>query len=113
MSDHASVAIYWDFENIHAAVLEQEEGGGAYRRSVEAGLAQQPVVEVDAIVDYAASFGRIVINRAYGNWHSLHAYQEQLLTQSMELVQMFPASRLKNGADIRLSLDVLDDLGDC
>ena len=110
MADHDGVAVYWDFENIHAAVLEQEQGPGAYRRSVEAGRAQEPVVEIDAVVDYAASFGRVVINRAYGNWHAMHEYREQLLAQSIELVQLFPVSRLKNGADIRLSLDVLDDL---
>lgn len=102
------VAIYWDFENIHASLIENEQGEGAYRRSWY--RPQEAVVQFAPIVNHAASFGDIVLNRAYGNWQWLGRYREALLEQSIDLVQLFPrGAHAKNGADIRLALDALDD----
>ncbi len=37
-------------------------------------------------------------------------YQKQLVDRAIDLTQMFPTSGSKNGADIRLSIDVVEDL---
>jgi hypothetical protein len=102
------VAIYWDFENVHASVLDDIEGDGAYRH--KAWRPQDAIVEIDPVVDFAAGFGPVVINRAYANWQWLGKYRSALQGQAIDLVQMFPLSGSKNGADIRLALDVIEDL---
>jgi len=103
-----NVAIYWDFENLHASLVDEREGEGAYGR---AWYRPQPaLVEVRPVLDYAASIGRIVVNRAYANWQHLAKYRTELLENAVDLVQMFPLVGSKNGADIRLAIDVVEDL---
>jgi hypothetical protein len=67
MADSDSgVAVYWDFENVHACLMDELKGKGAYHDS---GFQQQePLVSIDPVVEYAATFGRIVVYRAYCNW---------------------------------------------
>lgn len=104
-----AVAIYWDFENVHAALIERQDGEGAYRGSGYF-KPQRVVLEVDKIMDYVFSLGDVFINRAYANWQWLSKYSHDLLDYSVDLVQLFPRGRFsKNGADIRLALDVLED----
>ena len=69
-------------------------------------------VSVAAVLEYAASFGTVAISRAYADWSSpVNArYRTDLVEASVDLVQMFPLSGSKNGADIRLAIDVIDDL---
>lgn len=110
MSGRSSVAIYWDFENIHAALCEAKEPG-AYARPDNRFKLQEPLVDVQAIVDAAAAFGPIAIDRAYCNWQFFGRYRESLLKNAMELVQLFPpGGTAKNGADIRLCLDAMEDM---
>ena len=105
-----AVALYWDFENLHAALVEQRAGEGAYAKPDTRFRVQEPLVDVQAIVDLAASLGPIAINRAYANWQYLGRYRDALLQGAIDLVQMFPpGAAAKNGADIRLGLDALDD----
>jgi len=107
-----AVALYWDFENLHAALVEARLGEGAYAKPDARFKVQEPLVEVQAIVDLAASFGPLAINRAYCNWQYFGRYRDALLQTSIELIQMFPpGASAKNGADIRLCLDALEDVG--
>jgi len=108
MSESPRVAVYWDFENVHASLLDELRGDGAYRRSFFA--PQETIVDLEPVLDFAAAFGSIAVNRAYGNWQWFGKYRGALQAQAIDLVQMFPLSGLKNGADIRLALDVLEDL---
>ena len=62
-----SVALYWDFENLHASLCEEKEPG-VYGRPDNRFKPQEPLVDVQAVVELAASFGPIAINRAYCNW---------------------------------------------
>jgi NYN domain/OST-HTH/LOTUS domain len=104
----ASVAIYWDFENLHACVLDELRGDGTYRGGRF--KPQEPVVDIDPVVEYAATLGRIVLHRAYGNWQYFGRYRDELQAHAVDLVQLFPLAGSKNGADIRLALDVAEDL---
>jgi hypothetical protein len=70
-------------------------------------------VDVGAILDYATSFGSVVISRAFADWSSPanSKYSRQLVDRAVDLTQMFPtAAYQKNGADIRLSVDVVEDM---
>lgn len=105
-----TVALYWDFENIHAGLCEQKEPG-AYARGDFRFKPQEPLVNVQAVVDLAASFGPIAINRAYCNWQFFGRYRDQLLQNAVELIQLFPpGGAAKNGADIKLCLDATEDI---
>lgn len=107
-----SVALYWDFENLHAGILESKYGDGAYAKQDNRFKPQEPLVDVQALVELAASFGPVAINRAYGNWQYFGRYRDALLQNAVELIQLFPpGASAKNGADIKLCLDATEDIG--
>lgn len=123
-TDAPRVAVYIDFDNIVISRYNQLFGRGAFssdnarnaapasaRDGVEQRLSDARV-DVGAILDYASSFGSVVISRAYADW-SLPvnaAYQRQLIDRAVDLVQLFNTAGTKNGADIRLAVDVVEDL---
>ncbi len=110
--DGRSVAMYWDFENLHAGVLEARCGEGSYAKQDHRFKPQDPVVDVQALVELGASFGPIAINRAYGNWQYFGRYRDAVLQNAVELIQLFPpGASAKNGADIKLCLDATEDIG--
>lgn len=106
----ANVAIYWDFENIHASLATLQLGKDWYRDNR---FEKQPkLVEIAPIMEYAASLGNININRAYANWTQFVGYGADLQTHAIDLIQLYPrGSHGKNGADIRLATDVIEDIG--
>lgn len=107
--DAPKVAIYWDFENVHATLLNQQSGDTAYKSSRN--NPQIPIVNLDAILDYAATFGDVIINRAYGNWQWFEQYRNVLMAGGVDLIQMFPRGQnMKNSADIRLAIDAMADV---
>jgi hypothetical protein len=113
------VAVYIDFDNIIISRYSQVHP--TFKRDQLRNFTDDPTmkarledatVDIGAILDYASSFGTIVISRAYADW-SLPvnaAYQRQLISRAVDLTQMFPTSATKNGADIRLAVDVVEDL---
>jgi uncharacterized protein (TIGR00288 family) len=104
-----NVAIYWDFENLQASLVEKKGGSGAYGRTKY--QAQEALIDIESIMDYAATFGVVSINRAYCNWQWYGKYREQLLHNGLELIQLFhPGASGKNGGDIKLCLDCTEDL---
>lgn len=108
-SDQSTVALYWDFENIHASVLDRRKGVGAYKQTRFTN--QEPVIDVEALMEFIASLGSVAINRAYGNWQWFSRYREVLLHNAVELIQLFPpGASAKNGADIKLCLDATEDI---
>lgn len=121
------VAVYIDFDNIVISRYDQIHGRSAWRKDnvyrLPAGLTgasdeiaarlKHAEVDIGAILDFASSFGSIVLSRAYADWSvGVNAsYQGQLMERSVDLTQLFPATQqMKNGADIRLSVDVVEDL---
>jgi uncharacterized LabA/DUF88 family protein len=106
-----SVALYWDFENLHASLCEARQEG-AYSKQDNRFKVQEPLIDVQAVLELAASFGPIAINRAYCNWQYFSRYRDALLQSAVELIQLFPpGGSAKNGADIKLCLDAMEDMG--
>ena len=65
------------------------------------------------MIDFASSFGTLVLTRAYADWSDpVNAgYRGQLVSRAVDLVQLFPAAAYaKNGADIRLAVDAVEDM---
>jgi uncharacterized LabA/DUF88 family protein len=107
--ENAKVAIYWDFENIHACLIDRKYGRENYVHNRY--RPQDALVEIEPILDYASSIGDIVIHKAYCNWQFFGKYQDRINTAGMDLIQIFPRGwNAKNGADISLALDVLTDI---
>ncbi|SMQ75055.1 NYN domain-containing protein [Agreia sp. VKM Ac-1783] len=124
----ARVGLYIDFDNIVISRYQQLHGRNAFQRDgirdfdktdpnndpeIAARLAAA-TVDFSAIIDFAASFGTTVVNRAYADWSvPVNAsYQRQLMSRAVDLTQLFTTTTrgTKNGADIRLAVDVVEDL---
>lgn len=124
----ARVGLYIDFDNIVISRYQQLHGRNAFQRDgirnfdrlnrdadpeVAARLTAA-TVDFNAIIDFAASFGTLVVNRAYADWSvPVNAsYQRQLMSRAVDLTQLFTTTTrgTKNGADIRLAVDVVEDL---
>ncbi|KQR37028.1 MULTISPECIES: NYN domain-containing protein [Microbacterium] len=120
----ARVAVYLDFDNIVISWYDRVHGRNAYGKDRQR-ITENPsdpevterlsraMIEVGAIIDYAASFGTLVLTRAYADWSSpVNAvYRSQLVARAVDLVQLFPAAAYaKNGADIRLAVDAVEDM---
>ncbi|MGW9183077.1 NYN domain-containing protein [Agromyces sp. NPDC055661] len=118
------VALYFDFDNIVISRYDQLHGDGAYRKDTSrskapasgtqaAGRLVEATVDVDAVLDYASTFGTIALARAYADWSTPvnASYRGQLIDRAVDLVQLFPLVKsMKNGADIRLAVDAVEDL---
>ena len=123
-ANDARVAVYLDFDNIVISWYDRVHGRNAYGKDRQR-ISEHPndpevterlsraMIEVGAIIDYAASFGTLVLTRAYADWSSpVNAeYRSQLVARAVDLVQLFPAAAYaKNGADIRLAVDAVEDM---
>lgn len=113
------VAVYFDFDNIVISRYDQLHGRDTWRKDEArrgtgkaAGRLEQARVDIGAILDYASSYGTVALTRAYADWSvsANAAYKNQLVDRAIDLTQLFPATATKNGADIRLAVDVVDDL---
>ncbi|MEE1649878.1 NYN domain-containing protein [Brachybacterium sp. J144] len=118
------IAVYLDFDNIVMSWYDRVHGRNAYSRDRQR-IAEDPTapeiaerlaaatVDVGAIIDFAASYGTVMLTRAYADWSSpVNAeYRDQLVSRAVDLVQLFPAAAYaKNGADIRLAVDTVEDM---
>jgi uncharacterized LabA/DUF88 family protein len=113
------VAVYLDFDNIVISRYDQVNGRNSFQKDKakglndESGRLTRATVDVGAIIDFASSFGTLVLTRAYADWSAeVNAgYRGQLVGRAVDLVQLFPAAAYgKNGADIRLAVDAVEDM---
>jgi NYN domain-containing protein/OST-HTH/LOTUS domain-containing protein len=121
------VAVYIDFDNIVISRYDQVHGRGQFQRDKVRGFTgadrsadpdiaakvRRATVDVGAVIDFASSFGTLVLTRAYADWSApVNAdYRGQLISRAVDLVQLFPAAAYaKNGADIRLAVDAVEDM---
>ena len=115
------VGVYIDFDNVVISRYDQLWGRGDFMRdrarqadteALRAKL-EQAKVDIGAILDYCSSFGTIAVSRAYADWSAPAnaSYQRQLINRAVDLAQLFQVtSGGKNGADIRLAVDVVEEL---
>ena len=115
--DSPRVAVYLDFDNIVISRYDQVHGRNSFQKDKARGLDDEKLtkatVDLGAIIDFASSFGTLVLTRAYADWSAdLNSkYQGQLVGRAVDLVQLFPAAAYgKNGADIRLAVDAVEDM---
>jgi NYN domain/OST-HTH/LOTUS domain len=111
------VAVYLDFDNIVISRYDQVHGRNSFQRDKAKGLEKERLklatVDIGAVIDFASSFGTLVLTRAYADWSDdvNAAYHSQLVGRAVDLVQLFPAAAYgKNGADIRLAVDAVEDM---
>src|SRR5271166_5853353 len=113
------VAVYLDFDNVVISRYDQVNGRSSFQKDKAKGLDKYPdrlaraTVDVGAIIDFASSFGTLVLTRAYADWSAdvNTGYREQLVGRAVDLVQLFPAAAYgKNAADIRLAVDAVEDM---
>jgi hypothetical protein len=115
------VGVYIDFDNVVISRYDQLFGRGDFMRDrariagtdAIAERLETAKVDIGAILDYASSFGTIAVSRAYADWSApANAnYQRQLINRAVDLAQLFQVtSGGKNGADIRLAVDVVEEL---
>src|SRR3954451_16765385 len=115
--DSPRVAVYLDFDNIVISRYDQVHGRNSFQKDKARGLDDDKLttatVDLGAIIDFASSFGTLVLTRAYADWSAaLNAkYQGQLVGRAVDLVQLFPAAAYgKYGDDIRLAVDAVEDM---
>ncbi len=123
-TQNGRVAVYLDFDNIVLSWYDRVHGRNSFARDRQK-IAEDPtapdvaerlraaLVDVGAIIDYASSFGTLVLTRAYADWSAFvnAEYRSQLVARAVDLVQLFPAAAYaKNGADIRLAVDAVEDM---
>src|ERR1700734_3959026 len=118
-SGEGRVAVYLDFDNIVISRYDQVNGRNSFQKDKAKGLdkhtdrLERATVDIGAIIDFASSFGTLVLTRAYADWSApMNAgYRGQLVSRAVDLVQLFPtAAYAKNGADIRLAVDAVEDM---
>lgn len=85
------IAVFIDFENI-ALWAEQE--------FID--------LELTPLIEYLQSRGPVVIKRVYGDWSRFSHYREELMNNSVDLVQIYSVRAGKNRADIRMALDAIE-----
>ena len=85
------IAVFIDFENI-ALWAEQEFLD----------------FELTPLMEYLQSRGPLVIKRVYGDWSRFSHYREELMNNSVDLIQIYSVRAGKNRADIRMALDALE-----
>ncbi len=101
---HGRGDFHRDRQRAHAGSLSEQ----AFGEKLEAAT-----VDVGAMIDFASSFGTLVLTRAYADWSSAvnARYRGQLVGRAVDLVQLFPAAAYgKNGGDIRLAVDAVEDM---
>jgi uncharacterized LabA/DUF88 family protein len=85
------IAVFIDFENV-ALWAEQEFLD----------------LELTPVMEYLQSRGPVVIKRVYGDWSRFSHYREDLMNNSVDLIQIYSVRAGKNRADIRMALDALE-----
>ena len=88
------MAVYLDFDNIVISRYDQMHGRNSFQRDKAAGFDKEPdrrtkaTVDVGAIIDFASSFGTLVLTKAYADWSAdvNAAYRGQLVGRDVDAV---------------------------
>lgn len=83
-----SIAIFWDFDSLHDALMIDHYGEDRYRKFAR--KSQPNAIDIEAISSTLDQLGAPVLNRAYCNWLRMGRYGTDLQRQGIELIQLFP-----------------------
>ncbi|MFX0094073.1 MAG: NYN domain-containing protein, partial [Candidatus Hodarchaeota archaeon] len=86
------VALFIDFDNIEIGLRE------TFNTKFDVGV----------VVSALSEIGRVIIRRAYGDWHRYSSYRRALVEQGVELTERPTFGPDKNGGDIKLAIDALE-----
>lgn len=90
----SALAVFLDFENI---VIGFEKGKARER------------FDIYRILERLVEKGKIVVKKAYGDWHRFQDYKQELHNAAFEIIDIPKRSQSgKNSADIRLVVDAMD-----
>ncbi|MFX0066348.1 MAG: NYN domain-containing protein [Candidatus Hermodarchaeota archaeon] len=64
--------------------------------------------DIQVVISALSEIGRVIIRRAYGDWHHYAAYRRELVEHGVELTERPVMGADKNGGDIKLSIDALE-----
>jgi uncharacterized LabA/DUF88 family protein len=106
----ASVAVFWDFENIYATAYDLVHGDGKYREFPRAPRAKQAerLINVDAVTRaIRRRFGAIAVHRAYADWDNFHTYRADCHRNGITPESIPSLGAGKNAADIQLTIDAI------
>jgi hypothetical protein len=69
---------------LHAGLVEAKFGEGYYGRPDDRFKPQEALIDIQAIVELASSFGPAAISRAYCNWQWYGRYRDALLQKTAD-----------------------------
>lgn len=87
------VAIFIDYENIELSCRSK--------------LGPDEDLDWSLVLDTAVTHGRVILRRAYADWHTYSQNQRELLGLGIDLVHVTSRSG-KNAADIRIVIDAME-----
>jgi len=64
--------------------------------------------EITALMEYLLTRGPTVVKRAYGDWSRFSRYRDELMDNSIDLIQIYNVRQGKNRADIRMAIDAFE-----
>jgi uncharacterized LabA/DUF88 family protein len=91
MNDGNQIAVFIDFENL-ALWAEREFFD----------------FEITPLIEYLQTRGPAVVKRAYGDWSRFSRYRDDLMNNSIDLIQIYSVRGSKNRADIRMAIDAFE-----
>jgi hypothetical protein len=100
-----SLALFWDFTQLHETLLRSLTGGGPTPLPVN--QPQPEAVDVACVLAFGDRLGRVVFNRAYADWRMLDSYGRVLAEAPLDLTQLFPNKFGHVGVDRTLTADVI------
>lgn len=64
--------------------------------------------EITSLLEYLQTRGPVVVKRAYADWSRFSRYREELMKNSIDLIQIYSVRQGKNRADIRMAIDAFE-----
>lgn len=64
--------------------------------------------KVTSLMEYLQSRGPAVVKRAYADWSRFSRYRDEMMDNSMDLIQIYSVRAGKNRADIRMAIDAFE-----
>ncbi|MBN1145699.1 MAG: NYN domain-containing protein [Anaerolineales bacterium] len=64
--------------------------------------------EITALIEFLQTRGPAVVKRAYADWSRFTRYRDEMMNNSIDLIQIYSVRAGKNRADIRMAIDAFE-----